>query len=105
MRHLTGAQEFLPVPTAATGTLTLDVNAARTQIDYQLETVGPQSQRTSWWLIFTLDRLVPSGHRRPFFCVNRRHHRQGYPVPQPCPTTGGTIAGTLTAADLRPTPA
>jgi len=100
VRHanLTGSQENPPVTTAATGTLTLTINAARTQIDYRLDTVGPFSSNVTVAHI----HIGPIGTNGPvvlFFCVNGTPPAN-VPVPQACPVAGGTITGTLTAADF-----
>jgi hypothetical protein len=103
--QLTGAQEVPPVSTAATGTVDLTVNDDRTQINYRVQTVPP----------FTSDVRVAHIHighpgvNGPvvlFFCSNTTPPGTpaGVPVPQACPVAGGTITGTLTAADLIPRP-
>jgi CHRD domain len=103
--ELTGGQEVPPVNTAATGTVTLNVSDDRTRIDYRVQTEPP----------FTSDVRVAHIHiGQPgvngpvvlFFCSNTTPPETpaGVPVPQACPTTGGTITGSLTAADLIPRP-
>jgi len=87
------------VATTATGTLSLTINAARTQIDYQLNTVGPFTSNVTVAHI----HIGPIGTNGPivlFFCTNQTPLPTGVPAPQACPTTGGSITGTLTSADF-----
>jgi hypothetical protein len=98
--NLTGAQEVPPVTTAATGTLTLDIDEDQTRIDYRLELVPPFSSNVRVAHI----HVGPAGVNGPvilFLCTNDTPPA-GVPAPQACPTAGGTITGTLTAADLIP---
>jgi len=103
VRHanLTGAQETPPVTiTTATGELTLTINAARTQVDYQLDLVGPFTSN----IIFAHIHIGPVATAGPvvlFFCTNMAPPI-GVPAPPACPVGAGTVTGTLTAANLTP---
>lgn len=96
--NLVGAQEVPPATTAATGTITLTISVDRTRIDYQLVLVPPFTSNVTMAHI----HVAPAGVNGPvvlFFCTNLAPPA-GVPRPQACPTAGGTISGTLTAADL-----
>jgi len=102
VRHanLVGSQEVPPVTTAATGTLTLTISDDHTRIAYQLVTVGPFTSNVR----FAHIHIQQPGVNGPvvlFFCTNDPPPT-GVPAPQACPTTGGTISGSLTAADFIP---
>jgi len=104
VRHanLTGAQEVPPVVTMATGTLTLNINDVRTQIDYRLELVGPFSSDLVVAHIHAGGPIGTNVSPNLFFCTNGTPPA-GVPIPpQACPTAGGIITGTLTAADFVP---
>ena len=98
--NLTNAQEVPPTSTtsAATGSVTLTIPDDRSHIDYTVTTVGPF---TSPVLFAHIHVGQPSfaGPVILFFCTNQAPPA-GVPVPQPCPTNGGTITGRLTAADF-----
>jgi len=98
--NLLGSQEVPPVASAATGSVTLTVPDDRSHIDYTVTTVGPF---TSPVLVAHIHVGQPSfaGPVVVFFCTNGAPP-PNVPVPQPCPTAGGTISGTLTAADFIP---
>jgi len=102
VRHanLVGSQEVPPVTTSATGTLTLTISDDHTRIDYQLTLVPPFTSN----LRFSHIHIQQPGVNGPvvlFFCTNDPPPA-GVPVPQACPTAGGTITGFLTAADFTP---
>src|SRR5262249_33550376 len=98
--NLTGSQEVPPVTSAATGTVTLTVPDDRSHIDYTVTTVGPFTSP----VLFAHIHVGQPNFGGPvvvFFCTNGAPP-PNVPVPQPCPTAGGTITGTLTAADFIP---
>ena len=101
--NLVGSQEVPPRTTAATGTVTLTINDDRTRINYQWVAVGPFTSNLTGSHI----HVQQPGANGPIvlhFCTNQTPPA-GVPTPQACPTAGGTIAGTLTAADFIPSAA
>ena len=97
--NLVGSEETpQPVTTAATGTVSLTISSDRTRIDYQLVTVGPFTSNVRFAHIHIGPAGV-SGSVVLFFCTNAAPPA-GVPVPQACPTTGGTVTGFLTADDF-----
>jgi hypothetical protein len=102
VRHtiMDASQEVPPTPSAATGTVTLTISADRTRIDYVLVLVPPFTSP----VILAHIHVGPPGVNGPvilFFCTNQAPP-PNVPRPQACPPAGGTITGTLTAADLIP---
>ena len=102
--NLVGSQETpLPVTTAATGTITPTFSADLARIDYQLVTVGPFTSNVRFAHIH-IGPVGVTGSVVLFFCTNDPPPA-GVPAPQACPTAGGTISGSLTAADFIPSAA
>jgi len=103
--NLTGAQEVPPTNSAATGTVTLNINEARTQIDFTLDitTALPNIREAHI-------HIAAAGVNGPIvldFCTTSLvTPPTGVPLPPTCPTAPFTLTGSLTAANLRPiTPA
>lgn len=105
VRHanLVGAQEVPPVTTTtAMGTVTLNINAARTQIDFTLAVTSVLVSDITQSHI----HIGPFGTNGPIvldFCTTPAlTPPAGVPRPPSCPTPPFTLTGTLTAANLRP---
>lgn len=103
VRHanLTGAQEVPPVTTTtASGTATLTVNAARSQIDFVLEVTTPVENIREVHL-----HIAPIGSNGPIvldFCTTALvTPPANVPVPPTCPAAPFRITGSLTATNLR----
>ena len=98
--NLTGAQEVPPTTSAATGTVTFNINEARTQIDFTLNiTTALPNIRESHI------HVAPLGVNGPIvldFCTTSLvTPPTGVPLPPTCPTAPFTLTGSLTAANLR----
>ena len=100
---LNASQEVPTTGSAATGTITLNFSGDHSQINYTLVTVGPFSSPVTQAHIH-IQATGVNGAIVLFFCTNLAPPAN-VPTPQPCPTAGGTISGTLTAADFIPAPA
>ena len=101
--NLIGSQEVPPRTTAATGAVTLTINDAQTRITYREDLVPPFTSNLTGSHI----HVQQPGANGPIvlhFCTNQTPPA-GVPTPQACPTAGGTITGTLTAADFIPSAA
>ena len=101
--RLSGYQETpLTINTTGSGEFTAKVVRGGTAIDYELTYRDLSSDVTQAHIHF--GRPAITGQIVLFLCTNLTPPA-GVPVPQACPTAGGTIAGTLTAADIiaRPT--
>ena len=112
VRHanLTAAQEPPPCPAAsavATGTLTLNIDAARTQIGFTLDVNTPLASNIAQAHI----HIGPIGTNGPIvldFCTTNLVAAPPPAAVQPvptCPTAPFTLTGTFTAANLRPSSA
>jgi mono/diheme cytochrome c family protein len=107
VRHanLTAAQEPPPCSAAsavATGTLTLNIDAARTQIDFTLDVNTPLASNITQAHI----HIAPIGTNGPIvldFCTTSLlTPPTGVPLPQTCPPAPFRLTGSFTAANLRP---
>jgi CHRD domain-containing protein len=101
--RLSGYQETpLTINTTGSGEFTAKVVHGGTAIDYVLTYRDLSSPVTQAHIHF--GRPAITGQIVLFLCTNLTPPA-GVPVPQACPTAGGTITGTLTAADIiaRPT--
>ena len=105
VRHATllGSSEVPPRTTAATGAVTLTINDARTRITYREDLVPPFTSNLTGSHIH-VQQPTANGPIVLHFCTNQTPP-VGVLTPQACPTAGGTITGTLTAADFIPSAA
>ena len=100
---LTGGQEVPSVNnTLATGTATLRINEAQTQIDFTLiVSTAPQSDIREAHI-----HIAPTGVNGPIvldFCTTSLvNPPTGVSLPPTCPPAPFTLNGSLTAANLRP---
>jgi len=95
---LSGAQEVPPVTTGASGTSALTISADQTQISFSLTTQNITGVTQAHI------HVGPAGVNGPvilFLCTNLTPP-SGVPTPPTCPTSGGTVTGILTAANLIP---
>jgi len=94
--NLDGYQEVPAVSTSGTGAFSIDVNAAESSANYELSYAGLTGAAVLFAHVH-LGRPATNGGVMVFLCSN-----VGAPVPTPaCPgPAGGTVTGTLTAADV-----
>jgi len=100
---LTGYQETpLTINSAGSGEFEATIQNNGTEIAYTLTYTVLSSPVTQAHIHF--GRPAISGQIVLFLCTNLTPPA-GVPTPQPCPTSAGTVTGTLTAADViaRPT--
>ncbi len=95
--RLTGFQEVTPKLTSATGDFTAVIDPTRTSITFTL-TYSPLSSPVLFSHIHFGQPGV-NGGVMVFFCTNTTPP-PNVPPPAPCPSPGGTVSGTLTAADV-----
>lgn len=81
-----------------TATLDLDLNERAQTLTFKLTFSGLSSAVTQSHIHFGQPH-VP-GNIMVFFCTNLGNAPKTVPTPQACPANGGTVTGTLTAADL-----
>jgi hypothetical protein len=99
---LTGYEETpLTINSDGSGEFKAKINKDKTAIDYTLTYQDLGSAVTQAHIHF--GRPAISGSIVLFLCTNLAPP-MGVPMPQTCPNPGGTITGTLTAADVIPRP-
>ena len=94
---LTGFQENLTLSTPASGTLDVEISKDGNSVDYTLTYAGIATN-----VLFShihLGRPAINGGIMVFLCTNGAPPA-GVPIPPACPQGGGTVTGTLTAADV-----
>ena len=94
---LSGFQENPTLSSPASGTLDIEISKSGNSLDYTLTYKG-----ISTHVLFShihLGRPAINGGVMVFFCTNGTPPA-GVPTPPPCPEGGGTVSGTLTAADV-----
>ena len=97
--NLNGLEEAAPaaISTPATGQFDATINQAETAIDYVLTYSNLEANATQAHIHF--GRRGTSGGISVWLCSNLASP----PTPagtQPCPLTGGTVSGTITASDV-----
>jgi hypothetical protein len=92
---LTGYQEFPALSTPGIGTFKIDLNRAGDTLSYSLTFSGLESDATQAHIHF--ENRTNSGPVIVFLCSNLGNGPAGT---QACPAAGGTITGTITAADV-----
>jgi len=94
---LTGFEEVSPVSTAANGQFSARINKDETEIEWQLTFSSPESDATMAHIHW--EHATNNGPIVIWLCSNLTT-----PTPPPgtqaCPAQGGTISGTITAADV-----
>jgi hypothetical protein len=90
-----GAGETGAILSAGTGHLRLDVNLATQTVTFQLTFSGLSSPVTQSHIHF--GKVHTAGSVMVFFCSNLPTAPAGV---QPCPAGGGTVSGTITAANV-----
>ena len=90
-----GAGETGAILSAGTGQLRLDVDRATQTITFQLTFSGLSSPVTQSHIHF--GKVHTAGSVMVFFCSNLPTAPAGV---QPCPAAGGTVSGTITAANV-----
>ncbi|PWT85217.1 MAG: hypothetical protein C5B57_03340 [Blastocatellia bacterium] len=94
---LSGYQETPTLSSPASGTLDVRISKGGDSLDYQLSYEGLATN-----VLFAhihLGRPAIAGGVMVFLCTNGAPPA-GVPVPPACPQGGGTVSGTLTAADV-----
>jgi hypothetical protein len=84
--------------TPGSGEFSAKVSKDGTQIDWVLSYRNLESNVTQAHIHFARPAL--SGPIVLFLCTNLGNAPAGVPTPQACPVSGGTISGSLTAADV-----
>jgi hypothetical protein len=92
---LTGYEETPALSTPGVGEFRARINHDATQIKYELTFSGLESNATQAHIHF--ENTTNSGGIVAFLCTNLGNGPAGT---QACPAAGGTISGTLTAADV-----
>ena len=92
--HLDGYHEVPAISTTGTGDLTLKVNSAGTQIDYTLKFASLAGGAAGAAHLHLAQPAV-NGGVLAFLCGGSK---------PACPGTGGTVTGTITAADIQAIP-
>jgi hypothetical protein len=90
-----GAGETGAILSAGTGHLRLDVDRATQTVTFQLTFSGLSSPVTQSNIHF--GKVHTAGSVMVFFCSNLPTAPAGV---QPCPAAGGTVSGTITAANV-----
>jgi CHRD domain len=94
---LSGFQENPTLSSPASGTLDVQISKGGDSLDYTLTYAGIPTH-----VLFShihLGRPAINGGIMVFLCTNGTPPA-GVPTPPPCPEGGGTVSGTLTAADV-----
>jgi hypothetical protein len=94
---LSGFQEIPTLSTPASGNLELTIAPDDSSISYTLSYEGFETNVLQAHI--HLGRPAFNGGIMVFFCTNLAPPA-GVPAPPPCPLGGGTVTGTLTAADV-----
>jgi hypothetical protein len=95
--EISGFQEIPTLSTSASGSLDLTIAPDDSSISYTLTYDGFDSNVLQSHI--HLGRPAFNGGIMVFFCTNLTPPA-GVPVPPTCPVRGGTVTGTLTAADV-----
>jgi len=94
---LVGYQEVPTLSSPAAGTLDVEISKDGQSLDYTLTYSGlPTNVRFAH---IHIGRPAINGGVMVFLCTNEAPPA-GVPSPPPCPQGGGTVSGTLTAADV-----
>jgi hypothetical protein len=93
--RLTGYQEVPALSTPGMGRFEISLNRARTEMRYRLTYGGLESPATQAHIHF--GNRTNSGPIVVFLCSNLGNGPAGT---QPCPAGGGTVTGTIRAADV-----
>jgi CHRD domain-containing protein len=93
---LLGANEVPPISTTAVGSARLTLREA--SIEYEVTYSPLSAPPTQAHVHFGPTKV--NGGVMFFFCTNLTPPPAPTPTPQACPATGGTITGTITAADV-----
>ena len=94
---LTGYQEVPTLSSPASGSFDVEISKDGTSLSYTLSYEGIATN-----VLFAhihIGRPAINGGVMVFLCTNGAPPA-GVPVPPPCPQGGGTVSGTLTAADV-----
>ena len=94
---ISGFQEIPTLSTPASGSLDLTIAPDDSSISYTLTYDGFETNVTQSHI--HLGRPAFNGGIMVFFCTNLTPPA-GVPTPPACPVRGGTVTGTLTAADI-----
>ena len=95
-----GVQETPAVITGATGDFTMDIAKGDGSFEFELTYSGIENGTVTQAHIHVGQPNVAGGIVI-FLCTNGTPPA-GVPVPPPCPSPGGTVTGTRTAADVLP---
>ena len=95
---LSGYQEIPTLSTPATGSIEVTIAPDDSSLSYVLTYEGFETDVTQAHI--HLGRPAFSGGVMVFFCTNAAVPPAGIPAPPKCPVRGGTVTGTLTAADV-----
>jgi hypothetical protein len=91
--HLTGYEETPALSTPGSGDFRLDIH--KDSVDYKLTFSGLESDATQAHIHF--ENATNAGNVMTFLCSNLGNAPAGT---QACPAAGGTITGTIKAADI-----
>jgi CHRD domain-containing protein len=98
---LTGYEETPTLSTSATGTFKATLNSAGDQLSYTLSYAGPFDANPAGGTItqshIHFGARAIAGGISAFLCTNLGNGPAGTPA---CPTPGGTVTGTITAAQI-----
>ena len=92
---LTGYEEVPALSTPGVGDFQIDLNQAGDALDYTLTFSGLETDATQAHIHF--ENRTNNGNIVVFLCTNLGNGPAGT---QACPAAGGTISGTITAADI-----
>jgi len=95
--ELSGFNEVAPVLTTGSGEFTAMIDPARTSLTFTLTYSDLLADALQSHIHF--GQRGVNGGVMVFFCTNLTPPA-GVPQPQPCPLRGGTVTGTITAADV-----
>jgi hypothetical protein len=92
---LTGYEEVPALSTPGVGDFQIDLNQAGDALDYRLTFSGLETDATQAHIHF--ENRTNNGNIVVFLCTNLGNGPAGT---QACPAAGGTISGTITAANI-----
>jgi len=99
--RLSGYQETPTLSTSGKGSFHASINRAQTEIHYTLTYSGPFNANPSGGTVtqahIHLGARAVMGNISAFLCTNLGNGPAGTPA---CPTPGGTVSGTITAAQV-----
>lgn len=98
---LSGDQEVPSVQTDASGTGTVTLNAARTEIEYGID-LGGTFNGLITQAHFHVGAVGENGPVILWICTNLGNAPANIPAPPPCPQTPEPLSGTFTTADFVP---